>query len=108
MKITVFLILFLSFSVVSYAEKNIRVNFKNQKIEVLPIKSYKGKASLTLDNSSFKNFTLRLYKNDKPLRYIKLGMDSSKTIDLNLDSNDKLYLLPYNPSMKILNLVSSD
>ena len=108
MKIIILATLFLSFSVPAFSEKNIRVNFLNKKIEVLPIKPQRGMASLTLENRSFKNFTLKLIKNDKPVRFINLNMSSTKTIDVALETSDKLYLAPYNPSMKMLTLVSSE
>lgn len=108
MKKNLFLICCWCFSLSVKAEQNIRVNFLNQKIEVRKIKPFTGKASLTLDNKSYKNFTLRLIKNEKSLKFINLEMSSTKTIDVELAKTDSLYLVPYNPSMKMLSLVSSD
>ncbi len=106
MKTLILFLLFLSSSLGLGAEKNIRVNFKNQSIEVLPIKPHQGKASITLENTSFKNFTLRLIKNDEPLRYINLEMSSTKTLDVDLVASDTLSITPYNPSMSRLELIT--
>lgn len=91
-------------STMAQEQTSTRIDFLHNDVKVHRSPIVEKKISIILNNKSYSRFTLVIKKNREIASYINLGLQETKTINIEAGKKDLLEVYSYAPALEVINI----